>query len=256
MGALREVLASTAFAPEDARAAAADDVARLADDERVRVVTDVGVIDGESRRWYDGRSTGTLLLLNWHDAPLPERVVEGDRRWLAGRSLRGRAFELYNDPAVLGPEARQVYAQAGDTIRRSDVPFHAHLFGGDFAYLHLDLDPGGRTWAYRVSEPELLADLRTVFLHQWRASEPLLSGLQGGDVLEVVGALVSGLTDEAAAARLNLSLRTYRRRVAELQRLLGARGRFAAGVEADRRGLVELSSVHHHLTADLDRPAT
>jgi DNA-binding NarL/FixJ family response regulator len=49
--------------------------------------------------------------------------------------------------------------------------------------------------------------------------------------------LTTGLTDEAAARRMGMSLRTYRRRVAEMMRLLEAESRFQAGVRAGELGL-------------------
>ncbi|MCP9973827.1 DNA-binding response regulator [Streptomyces somaliensis] len=52
----------------------------------------------------------------------------------------------------------------------------------------------------------------------------------------VLDALATGLTDEAAAARLGVSTRTYSRRVGELLAVLGTTSRFRAGVEAARRG--------------------
>ncbi|MGW0467720.1 DNA-binding response regulator [Streptomyces sp. NPDC003027] len=52
----------------------------------------------------------------------------------------------------------------------------------------------------------------------------------------VLDALLSGLTDEAAAARLGMSSRTYSRRVGELMHALGTSSRFRAGAEAARRG--------------------
>ncbi|GAA3913146.1 hypothetical protein GCM10022244_23870 [Streptomyces gulbargensis] len=52
----------------------------------------------------------------------------------------------------------------------------------------------------------------------------------------VLEALVSGVTDETAAARLGMSARTYSRRVGELMAALGTTSRFRAGVEAARRG--------------------
>ncbi|MFC8954507.1 DNA-binding response regulator [Streptomyces sp. NPDC057101] len=52
----------------------------------------------------------------------------------------------------------------------------------------------------------------------------------------VLDALVAGLTDETAAARLGMSARTYSRRVGELMAALGTTSRFRAGAEAARRG--------------------
>lgn len=44
--------------------------------------------------------------------------------------------------------------------------------------------------------------------------------------------LSAGLTDESAARRLGLSVRTYRRRVAALMSLRGNESRFQAGPKA------------------------
>ncbi|WP_406268082.1 DNA-binding response regulator [Streptomyces sp. NBC_00191] len=52
----------------------------------------------------------------------------------------------------------------------------------------------------------------------------------------VLQAMLNGLTDEAAAARLGMSGRTYSRRVGELLAALGTTSRFRAGAEAARRG--------------------
>ncbi|ROQ32444.1 hypothetical protein EDD98_1428 [Streptomyces sp. PanSC19] len=54
----------------------------------------------------------------------------------------------------------------------------------------------------------------------------------------VLDALLSGVTDETAAARLGMSARTYSRRVGELMAALGTTSRFRAGAEAARRGWV------------------
>ncbi|MFE4590175.1 helix-turn-helix transcriptional regulator [Streptomyces laurentii] len=54
----------------------------------------------------------------------------------------------------------------------------------------------------------------------------------------VLEALLAGLTDETAAARLGMSPRTYSRRVGELMAALGTTSRFRAGAEAARRGWV------------------
>lgn len=50
--------------------------------------------------------------------------------------------------------------------------------------------------------------------------------------------LAAGAQDEQMARRLGVSLRTVRRRVAELMQELGAGSRFQAGVEATRRGWI------------------
>jgi hypothetical protein len=51
----------------------------------------------------------------------------------------------------------------------------------------------------------------------------------------VLGQLLSGATDNAASHRLNMSARTFSRRVAELLDVLGVQTRFQAGFEIARR---------------------
>jgi len=54
----------------------------------------------------------------------------------------------------------------------------------------------------------------------------------------LLGQLAGGAKDEQIARALGLSVRTVRRRVAELLEELGADSRFQAGVEAVRRGWI------------------
>ncbi|OKK07781.1 hypothetical protein AMK26_01465 [Streptomyces sp. CB03234] len=75
----------------------------------------------------------------------------------------------------------------------------------------------------------------------WEASEEVPSrpdppGALPTHLRPVLEALLAGLTDETAAARLGISGRTYSRRVGELLAALGTTSRFRAGAEAARRG--------------------
>ncbi|MFI6169094.1 response regulator transcription factor [Nocardia sp. NPDC051052] len=56
--------------------------------------------------------------------------------------------------------------------------------------------------------------------------------------LVLIQLLCEGHTDEAAARRMNLSVRTVRRMTQQLMGHLGARSRFEAGVLAARMGLI------------------
>ncbi|MFD1150605.1 helix-turn-helix transcriptional regulator [Saccharothrix hoggarensis] len=53
---------------------------------------------------------------------------------------------------------------------------------------------------------------------------------------ELLTLLFAGSTDESAAARLDVSVRTVRRMVADIMNRLGARSRFQAGAKAADRG--------------------
>ena len=76
---------------------------------------------------------------------------------------------------------------------------------------------------------DVAADLETYL----RSDVPHLDA-DGRMILEALGA---GLTDESAARRLGVSVRTYRRRVAELMTKLEADSRFQAGLRAGELGL-------------------
>jgi hypothetical protein len=66
-----------------------------------------------------------------------------------------------------------------------------------------------------------------------RRDRPLIDAGQKA----ILRSLAEGLTDETAARRMGVSLRTYRRRVAELLDLLESDSRFQAGARAGRLGL-------------------
>jgi DNA-binding NarL/FixJ family response regulator len=95
-----------------------------------------------------------------------------------------------------------------------------------------------------TSSPALVAGVNDLFRAAWSAATdfgsyltqeapPLLDDC-ARDVLRALG---EGLTDEAASRRLGVSLRTYRRRVADLLLALEADSRFQAGLRAGQLGL-------------------
>jgi DNA-binding NarL/FixJ family response regulator len=102
--------------------------------------------------------------------------------------------------------------------------------------------PGGREFTVTAS-PALVGGVHALFRAAWEAAADLDAYLRR-DVPHldpaartILRALGSGLTDETAARHLGVSLRTYRRRVAELMTTLEAESRFQAGVRAGRLGL-------------------
>jgi DNA-binding NarL/FixJ family response regulator len=91
-----------------------------------------------------------------------------------------------------------------------------------------------------VRAPAVLAIAAWAF-HQARPTPmPVAAALPQLPSLEVriLRCLSAGLKDEQAARRLQISVRTYRRRVTALCDRLNASSRFEAGVAAARRGLV------------------
>lgn len=102
-------------------------------------------------------------------------------------------------------------------------------------------DPG--KGAVHVREPAIVATLAVMFATTWEAATPLtgthlpagLASLTAGE-RALLGLLADGLTDDAAARRLGISVRTVRRQVAVLMGKLGAASRFQAGHKAAERG--------------------
>ncbi|GAA3865856.1 helix-turn-helix transcriptional regulator [Streptomyces sedi] len=98
--------------------------------------------------------------------------------------------------------------------------------------------------AAQVDDATLVGTLLSLFEGLWRRSAP--PGLPGWDgrggaplTRAVLRALSEGVTDETAARELGMSVRTYRRHVAEIMSRLGARSRFQAGALAADLGLLD-----------------
>lgn len=86
--------------------------------------------------------------------------------------------------------------------------------------------------------------LHSLFAAVWRGATPVPAGIDWGSaaraefVAWILGCLHSGMTDQQAADELSVSLRTYRRYVAEIMTALGATSRFQAGLRAAELGLL------------------
>jgi hypothetical protein len=103
---------------------------------------------------------------------------------------------------------------------------------------------GGRQRTYTMSaEPALVSGVYALFEAAWESATDLAAFFAPDrpridtKAREVLYALGSGMTDVTAARELGMSLRTYRRRVAELLVALGADSRFQAGMRAGELGL-------------------
>jgi hypothetical protein len=151
----------------------------------------------------------------------------------SGRKVRG----IYPS-AALGHDvaARLVHqwAAQGEHVRlHPSPPSRLAVFGGAAALVPAEW---GRVPRHRivVRSPGLVAAMATLFDLVWARSTPL-EPLPSDETDAVLRLLTSGLKDEAIARQLGVSLRTVRRRVAELLDEFGTRTRFAAGVEAARR---------------------
>jgi len=99
-----------------------------------------------------------------------------------------------------------------------------------------------RDGAWVVRAPGLLQPIRMLMESVWAEGVPVEFDRDHVDqarVHDVFRLLSRGLKDEAVARRLDTSVRTVRRLVAEGMQLLGTDSRFEAGVMAQRRGWLD-----------------
>jgi DNA-binding SARP family transcriptional activator/DNA-binding CsgD family transcriptional regulator len=137
-------------------------------------------------------------------------------------------------------------ALAGAEVRTlPDVPMDATVVDEVLAVLPSegrDGRPGGVAM-FRL--PSVVNTIVELFELVWPSAVPLVaSDVPDGAELtererELLGLLSVGWTDESAAARLGISVRTVRRLMSTIMNRLGARSRFQAGVKAADRGWLE-----------------
>jgi DNA-binding transcriptional ArsR family regulator len=156
----------------------------------------------------------------------------------AGRRSRG----IY--PSRVLEEAPHVVrrrARAGEQVRLlATLPGRLAIFG-ESAALMPDRWGGNAGRRLVIREHAVVAALRELFEQLWDEAMAV-PGLESGPPDPtgtrrlLLGQLARGAKDEQIARALGLSLRTVRRRIAEIMADLGADSRFQAGVEAVRRG--------------------
>jgi DNA-binding CsgD family transcriptional regulator len=138
------------------------------------------------------------------------------------------------------------FALAGAEVRTlTDVPMDATVVDESLAMLPSEGRDGRPAGVAMFRFPSVVSTTIELFERVW----PSAVSLTGSDVPEGAGltererellALLSaGCTDESAAARLGISVRTVRRLMSGIMNRLGARSRFQAGLmTADRGWLV------------------
>ncbi|MET9558022.1 DNA-binding response regulator [Streptomyces sp. NPDC006645] len=155
--------------------------------------------------------------------------------------------KLLSPVALADEEARAHLRQvrgAGALVRISGsrLPHETILIDRRVMILAGRETPAGRE--YTVTTLQTLVDgVHSMFRALWDTALDLDTYLRGdvphldAEARVILGELASGRTDVSAARRLGVSLRTYRRRVAELMTGLEADSRFQAGVRAGELGL-------------------
>lgn len=213
-------------------------------------VDDVRPIDGEISSGGDAAMLIAALI----------RQSKGDLAWLRPDQWRiqreDAMLQVIRDLVAQGRRSRAIYpirvlqeapdvirrrAEAGEQIRvLPDLPTRMFVIGTTHAVLP---EPIGFIDEPRslVRQQGLVEALLLLFELYWERADPVLGA---GDHVQpdvrraLLRQLGTGARDEQIARQLGLSLRTVRRRVADLMSELGADSRFQAGVEAARRGWV------------------
>ncbi|WP_370948696.1 LuxR C-terminal-related transcriptional regulator [Amycolatopsis sp. cg5] len=124
---------------------------------------------------------------------------------------------------------------AGATVRTlPTIPADTMVLDGSIAVV-----PGSPSGFAVLDLPDIAATAVELFARIWRTAVPFHSAPPtelSTRERELLHLLSAGCTDEAAAARLEVSVRTIRRTVADIMARLGARSRFQAGAKAADRG--------------------
>jgi DNA-binding CsgD family transcriptional regulator len=169
------------------------------------------------------------------------------RQILTGMVNRGVMIrKLYTVDAMATllslPGYRDGFGRVGPQIRVSETPLsEVVILDGHTAFLRVQAHDHEQCLGLRV--PAILQGLRTLYSAAWDAASDLDLYLrrQEGDLDEtaawIMRMLSEGYKDDVAARELGVSVRTYRRHVAEIMRNLNASSRFQAGVRAAELGL-------------------
>lgn len=171
---------------------------------------------------------------------------------------RGVRFRGVLERAVLAEP--MVLDEVVDSLRNGvelrivdTLPLKLLLADNDLGLVPLLVDPAGSAGepgAVLLQRSGLLAALSALFESVWRQAYPLtlanLDGVapSGADETEslsaldrkILGLLLAGLTDQAVASQLELSLRTVQRRLRHLQDVAGVKTRMQLGWYAAQHG--------------------
>ena len=159
-----------------------------------------------------------------------------------GVAVRAMYLEAIRNDAPLAAYARDLEA-AGGRVRTSPT-LPQRLFISDRRIAVVPLDPTvHRRGVAIVTAPGVTASLLELFESVWRNAAPFdvgnpvdtATGLTDTE-RTLLNLLAGGATDDTAAKKLGISLRTVRRIMADLMQRLEAGSRFEAGMKAAKQG--------------------
>jgi len=190
-------------------------------------------------------SQGDLLWMRPDQWRYPEGPLADE--WVKELVRSGRRSRAIYPARVLeeAPQVVRARAEAGEHVRiLAAVPSRVAIMGSTAALLP---EHWGHSTERRlvVRHDSMIGALTLLFESLWDRAMAIpgldgqgeSAGRAGGRGL-LLDQLAGGAKDEQIARALGLSLRTVRRRVAEILDELGVDSRFQAGVEAVRRGWI------------------
>lgn len=195
----------------------------------------------ETLKEITSRVGGELLWLRPDQWRL--RSSQAADRWIRGLLQEGRRSRVIYPARALedAPESVRSRAELGEHVRiLAELPGRLGIIGGTVAMIPHRFDLADDT-VLVVEQPSLVASLTMVFESLW-SQALVVPGIGEEDETRLsarrllLSELANGTKDEQIARVLGQSLRTVRRRVADLMDELNASSRFQAGVEAVRRG--------------------
>ncbi|MFB4309086.1 DNA-binding response regulator [Actinomadura sp. GTD37] len=180
----------------------------------------------------------------WALPGIRERIVAERHRVRPAPSVR----KLYTPAALADEESERrlvELAGAGARVRICPAPLPHETIIVDRRVAILAGPARGGVREYTVvRSPGVVQGVVSLYSATWEAAVELADYRRDRppalteESRRILALLGGGLKDEAAARRLGMSLRTYRRRVAEILTLLDAGTRFQAGIRAHEFGLI------------------
>jgi sugar-specific transcriptional regulator TrmB/DNA-binding CsgD family transcriptional regulator len=244
-----EELETRRKALEDRRAAAVVVTATAARQRHripagVELLADIDEIQSRMESLVQAATTEACSIV---PAPMSTAALEASRPLDAELADRGVAQKSLCHEAIRGNPASAAYAawmvDIGAQVRTAPaLPNRLLIVDRATAVVPVDPDTPGQG-AVLITTPGIVAALAELFDQAWAKAVPFEDG-QGHDAAtglssaesELLRLLATGLTDEAAAKRLGVSVRTIKRRMEDLMRRLEAGSRFEAGAKAAKRG--------------------
>lgn len=164
---------------------------------------------------------------------------------LAARGVLTRTVyldSLRNDPASI--EYGEWHVSQHNQIRIvPSLPMRMYIVDTEVALVPLDPQNSSKGAAV-IREPGAVAGFHALFESVWGTAVPFGAAPRrrlddpGSQYRDLLRLLAQGATDEAAARKLGISLRTERRLISDLMEQLDARSRFQLGQRAMEHGML------------------